>query len=46
VAKYIRLLRIADELGDGARYLGRAGLAGGGREPRGAVAERVGGALG
>jgi enolase len=28
VAKYNRLLRIADELGDGARYLGRAALAG------------------
>jgi enolase len=27
VAKYNRLLRIADELGDGARYLGREGLA-------------------
>jgi enolase len=30
VAKYNRLLRIADELGDSARYLGRAALAGGG----------------
>jgi enolase len=29
VAKYNRLLRIADELGDSARYLGRASLAGG-----------------
>lgn len=28
VAKYNRLLRIADELGDGAQYLGRAALAG------------------
>jgi enolase len=28
VAKYNRLLRIADELGDGARYLGRAALTG------------------
>ena len=28
VAKYNRLLRIADELGDDARYLGRAALAG------------------
>jgi enolase len=28
VAKYNRLLRIADELGDGARYLGRAALSG------------------
>jgi enolase len=28
VAKYNRLLRIADELGDGARYLGGAALAG------------------
>ncbi len=28
VAKYNRLLRIADELGEGARYLGRAALAG------------------
>jgi enolase len=28
VAKYNRLLRIDDELGDGARYLGRAALAG------------------
>jgi enolase len=28
VAKYNRLLRIADELGDAARYLGRAALAG------------------
>ena len=30
VAKYNRLLRIADELGDGAVYLGRAALAGAG----------------
>ena len=30
VAKYNRLLRIADELGDGATYLGRAALSGGG----------------
>ncbi len=30
VAKYNRLLRIADELGGSARYLGRAALAGGG----------------
>jgi enolase len=29
VAKYNRLLRIADELGDGGRYLGREALAGG-----------------
>ncbi len=29
VAKYNRLLRIADELGDGARYLGAAALSGG-----------------
>jgi len=29
VAKYNRLLRIADELGDGARYLGRAALSSG-----------------
>jgi len=28
VAKYNRLLRIADELGDDARYLGRAALSG------------------
>jgi enolase len=28
VAKYNRLLRIGDELGDGARYLGRAALSG------------------
>jgi enolase len=28
VAKYNRLLRIADELGEGARYLGRAALSG------------------
>jgi enolase len=28
VAKYNRLLRIEGELGDGARYLGRAALAG------------------
>jgi enolase len=46
VAKYNRLLRIADELGDGARYLGRAALAGGGGEPIGALAGRVGGAVG
>ncbi len=38
VAKYNRLLRIADELGDSARYLGRAGLAGGARR---AAAEAV-----
>ena len=31
VAKYNRLLRIEDELGDGARYPGRAALSGGGR---------------
>jgi enolase len=30
VAKYNRLLRIEGELGDSARYLGRAALAGGG----------------
>ena len=29
VAKYNRLLRIEGELGDGARYLGRAALSGG-----------------
>ena len=34
VAKYNRLLRIEDELGDGARYLGRAALVGRGRERR------------
>ncbi len=39
VAKYNRLLRIADELGDGARYLGRAALAGGAR--RAAAAEET-----
>jgi enolase len=30
VAKYNRLLRIEGELGDGARFLGRATLAGAG----------------
>ena len=38
VAKYNRLLRIADELGDASRYLGRAALAGGARR---AAAEAV-----
>jgi len=43
VAKYNRLLRIEGELGDGARYLGRAALgqrgtgAGAGREALGAA---------
>ena len=32
VAKYNRLLRIEEELGDAARYLGRSALAGSGRE--------------
>jgi enolase len=35
VAKYNRLLRIEDELGGGAHYLGRAALAGGGSAPAG-----------
>jgi enolase len=40
VAKYNRLLRIADELGDGGRYLGREALAGGARRAaREAVAD-------
>ena len=38
VAKYNRLLRIADELGDASRYPGRAALAGGARR---AAAEAV-----
>ncbi len=42
VAKYNRLLRIADELGGSARYLGRAALAGGAR--RGVGRSEVGAA--
>jgi enolase len=40
VAKYNRLLRIADELGDGARYLGREALFGGVRHAAAVVQDR------
>ncbi|HEY3523236.1 MAG TPA: hypothetical protein VGK63_06005, partial [Candidatus Limnocylindrales bacterium] len=38
VAKYNRLLRIADELGEGGRYLGREALSGGVRRTASAAA--------
>jgi enolase len=41
VAKYNRLLRIEGELGDSARYPGRAALAGGSAAPRSAPEARV-----
>jgi enolase len=41
VAKYNRLLRIADELGDGGRYLGREALSGGVRRVGSGTPERV-----
>ncbi|HYM83649.1 MAG TPA: phosphopyruvate hydratase [Candidatus Dormibacteraeota bacterium] len=41
VAKYNRLLRIADELGDSGRYLGRAALAGGARRSAASREEAV-----
>ena len=46
VAKYNRLLRIADELGDAARYLGRAALSGGSNAVGSAAPAPVAGAVG